>query len=77
MSISLRHYFYKCYTCGLRIRTAVVIAIYKKSLVLSLKERHAHGGPGEIANLVGIDAQKVSGHSNLKETIPNRLVYLT
>ena len=59
MSISLRHYFYKCYTCGLRIRTAVVIAIYKKSLVLSLKERHAHGGPGEIANLVGIDAQRL------------------
>ena len=55
----LRHYFYKCYICGLRIRTAVVIAIYRKSLVLSLKERHAHGGPGEIANLVGIDAQRL------------------
>jgi ATP-binding cassette subfamily C (CFTR/MRP) protein 1 len=27
--------------------------------VLSLKERHAHGGPGEIANLVGIDAQRM------------------
>lgn len=59
MSISLRHYFYKCYTCGLRVRTAIVIAIYRKSLVLSLKERHAHGGPGEIANLVGIDAQRI------------------
>eukprot|EP00581_Thalassiosira_minuscula_P016410 CAMPEP_0183715472 /NCGR_PEP_ID=MMETSP0737-20130205/9671_1 /TAXON_ID=385413 /ORGANISM="Thalassiosira miniscula, Strain CCMP1093" /LENGTH=1569 /DNA_ID=CAMNT_0025944567 /DNA_START=70 /DNA_END=4779 /DNA_ORIENTATION=+ len=59
MSISLRHYFYKCYNCGLRIRTAVVLAIYQKSLVLSLKERHAHGGPGEIANLVGIDAQRL------------------
>ena len=34
-------------------------AIYNKSLVLSLKERHAHGGPGEIANLVGIDAQRM------------------
>ena len=33
-------------------------AIYNKSLVLSLKERHAHGGPGEIANLVGVDAQR-------------------
>lgn len=59
MSITLRHYFYKCYTCGLRIRTAVVIAIYKKSLLLSLKERHHRGGPGEIANMVGIDAQRM------------------
>jgi ATP-binding cassette subfamily C (CFTR/MRP) protein 1 len=59
MSITLRHYFYKCYTCGLRIRTAVVIAIYEKSLLLSLKERHQRGGAGEIANLVGIDAQRM------------------
>ena len=59
MSITLRHYFYKCYTCGLRIRSAVVIAIYKKSFLLSLKERHVRGGAGEIANLVGIDAQRM------------------
>ena len=64
MSISLRHYFYKCYTCGLQVRTAVVLAVYKKSLHLSLKERHSFGGgegggPGEIVNLVGIDAQRM------------------
>lgn len=64
MSISLRHYFYKCYTCGLQVRTAVVIAVYQKSLLLSLKERHGGGsggvgGPGEIVNLVGIDAQRM------------------
>lgn len=62
MSISLRHYFYKCYTCGLQVRTAVVLAVYKKSLQLSLKERHTFGnggGPGEIVNLVGIDAQRM------------------
>jgi ATP-binding cassette subfamily C (CFTR/MRP) protein 1 len=40
----------------LRICMAIIVAMYKKSLVLSLKERHARGGPG-IANLVGIDAQ--------------------
>ena len=49
----------QCYTVGLRMRTAVVVAIYRKSLLLSLKERHAHGGAGEIANLVGIDAQRI------------------
>lgn len=58
-SICLRHYFYKCNSAGLRIRTAVVIAIYKKSLRLSLKERYVRGGPGQIANLVGIDAQRL------------------
>jgi ATP-binding cassette subfamily C (CFTR/MRP) protein 1 len=37
-----------------------VLAVYKKSLHLSLKERHSHGGgPGEIVNLVGIDAQRM------------------
>ncbi|KAL7549875.1 hypothetical protein ACHAWF_013132, partial [Thalassiosira exigua] len=59
MSVCLRHYFYKCYTCGLRLRTSVVVAVYRKSLVLSLKERRTRGGPGEIANLVGIDAQRI------------------
>lgn len=70
MSITLRHYFYKCYTCGLQIRTAVVIAVYQKSLQISLKERHNNarnnggrksggGGSGEIVNLVGIDAQRM------------------
>lgn len=59
ISICLRHYFYKCTCAGLRIRTAVIIAIYKKSLVLSLKERHRRGGPGQITTLIGIDAQRL------------------
>ena len=64
MSISYRVYYYKCRACGLRIRTAVMIAVYQKSLLLSLKERHGGGsgglgGPGEIVNLVGIDAERM------------------
>jgi ABC-type multidrug transport system fused ATPase/permease subunit len=43
----------------LRIRTAIIIAIYKKSLLLSLNERHRRGGAGQIATLVGIDAQRL------------------
>ena len=59
ISICLRHYFYKCTCAGLRIRTAIIIAIYKKSLLLSLNERHRRGGAGQIATLVGIDAQRL------------------
>ena len=57
--LSLRHYFYKCYVSGLRLRTTVVAAVYRKSLVLSLRARHASGGPGAITNLAGVDAQRL------------------
>ena len=58
MSFCLRHYFFKCYLFGLRIRTAVVAAVYKKALVLDAAERQART-LGEITNLMTIDAQKL------------------
>ena len=58
MSFCLRHYFFKCYKFGLKIRTAVVMAVYQKALVLGAGERHARG-LGEITNLVSIDAQRL------------------
>jgi ABC-type multidrug transport system fused ATPase/permease subunit len=58
MSFCLRHYFFKCYLFGLRIRTAVVVAIYKKALVLSTGERQTRT-LGEITNLMSIDAQRL------------------
>eukprot|EP00934_Nitzschia_sp_Nitz4_P007307 Nitzschia sp. Nitz4//scaffold4_size323378//100305//104932//NITZ4_000644-RA/size323378-snap-gene-0.448-mRNA-1//-1//CDS//3329553351//7297//frame0 len=58
MSFCLRHYFFKCYKFGLRIRTAVVVAVYKKALVLSSGERYSRS-LGEITNLMSIDAQKL------------------
>jgi ATP-binding cassette, subfamily C (CFTR/MRP), member 1 len=60
MSLCLRHYFFKCYTTGLRVRTAVVVAIYHKALKLSASERQTRSS-GEITNLMSIDAQRLQG----------------
>lgn len=58
MSFCLRHYFFKCYKFGLKIRTAVMVAVYEKALVLSAGERHTRS-LGEITNLMSIDAQRL------------------
>jgi ATP-binding cassette, subfamily C (CFTR/MRP), member 1 len=60
MSFCLRHYFFKCYTTGLRVRTAVVVAIYRKALLVSAGERNTRT-VGEITNLMSIDAQRLQG----------------
>jgi len=58
MSFCLRHYFFKCYKFGLKIRTAIMVAVYEKALVLSAGERHTRS-LGEITNLMSIDAQRL------------------
>ena len=58
MSFCLRHYFFKCYLTGLRIRASVVVAVYRKALVLSSGERQSRS-LGEITNLMSIDAQRM------------------
>ena len=60
MSLCLRHYFFKCYTTGLKIRTAIVISVYRKALLLSSSERQ-NRTLGEITNLMSIDAQRLQG----------------
>jgi ATP-binding cassette, subfamily C (CFTR/MRP), member 1 len=58
MSFCLRHYFFNCYLTGLRIRSAVVVAVYNKALVLHSAERQTRT-LGEITNLISIDAQRM------------------
>ena len=58
MSFCLRHYFFQCFLTGLRIRTCVVTAVYRKALTLSGAERQIRT-VGEIVNLVGVDAQRL------------------
>lgn len=58
MSFCLRHYFFRCYTVGLRLRTAIVIAVYRKTLILAAAERQKRTS-GEITNLISIDAQRM------------------
>lgn len=58
MSLCLRHYFFKCYTTGLKIRTGIVTIVYRKALLLSAAERQQRT-LGEITNLMSIDAQRL------------------
>jgi ATP-binding cassette subfamily C (CFTR/MRP) protein 1 len=60
MSFCLRHYFFKLYSTGLRVRTAIVVTVYRKALVLSSGERQTRT-LGEITNLMSIDAQRLQG----------------
>ncbi|KAF0685074.1 Aste57867_23002 [Aphanomyces stellatus] len=57
-SFSLRQYFFLCYETGLRFRSAVVTAVYDKSLVLSSSAR-ATTSTGEITNLMSIDGERL------------------
>jgi ABC-type multidrug transport system fused ATPase/permease subunit len=56
MSLCLRHYFFILYRVGLRIRTAVVISVYTKSLALG--SRHDKS-VGQITNLMSVDASRL------------------
>jgi len=58
MSFCLRHYFFKCYMTGLRMRTAITITVYEKALTLSSSERY-NRSVGEIVNLMTVDAQRI------------------
>ncbi|XP_063922502.1 multidrug resistance-associated protein 1 isoform X5 [Zophobas morio] len=56
-TIVLSQYFNRMFVVGMRIRTALVSAIYKKSLKVSNKARK-ESTVGEIVNLMSVDAQK-------------------
>lgn len=68
MSLCLRHYFFKCYATGLRIRTAVVTVVYRKALLLSASERQQRT-LGEITNLMSIDSQRLQDLTNYLHAI--------
>ena len=47
----------KCFLVGFRIRTALISAIYRKSLTISPVARK-NTSAGEIVNLMSVDAQR-------------------
>ncbi|ETP43581.1 hypothetical protein F442_09693 [Phytophthora nicotianae P10297] len=57
-SFALRQYFFYCYETGLQFRSAIVTAVFEKSLVLSAAARQQRTS-GEITNLMSIDAQRL------------------
>ncbi|EFA83154.1 ABC transporter C family protein [Heterostelium album PN500] len=54
-SLTLHQYFHRCYRVGMWLRSAVVTAVYKKALRISLREGTT---VGEIVNLMSVDAQR-------------------
>ncbi|CAK8671761.1 unnamed protein product [Clavelina lepadiformis] len=56
-SIILQQYFHVCFTVGMRLRSGVITAVYRKALTLSSAARK-HSTVGEVVNLMSVDAQR-------------------
>ncbi|KAI9307717.1 multi drug resistance-associated protein MRP [Cunninghamella echinulata] len=54
----LHQYFHRCFSTGMRIRSALVTAIYRKTLLLSNASRQK-STVGEIVNHMSVDAQRL------------------
>ena len=58
MSLCLRHYFFMCYRVGIKIRTAILMAIYKKALKIDSTYYKKHP-VGQVTNLMSVDVQRI------------------
>uniref|UniRef100_A0A5F8H6W1 Multidrug resistance-associated protein 1 n=1 Tax=Monodelphis domestica TaxID=13616 RepID=A0A5F8H6W1_MONDO len=56
-TLVLHQYFHICFVSGMRIKTAVIGAIYRKALVITNSARKS-STVGEIVNLMSVDAQR-------------------
>ncbi|KAI9109511.1 hypothetical protein K1719_019565 [Acacia pycnantha] len=57
-SVSQRHWFVESRRSGMRMRSALMVAIYKKQLKLSSAARRTHS-TGEIVNYIAVDAYRM------------------
>ncbi|KAF8011615.1 hypothetical protein BT93_J2025 [Corymbia citriodora subsp. variegata] len=57
-SFSQRHYFFDSRRSGMRMRSALMVAVYKKQLKLSNTARKRHS-TGEIVNYIAVDAYRM------------------
>ncbi|CAL9703661.1 unnamed protein product [Knipowitschia caucasica] len=56
-SLILQQYFHVCFVSGMRVRTTIIGAVYRKALVISNAARRS-STVGEIVNLMSVDAQR-------------------
>ncbi|XP_040491207.1 multidrug resistance-associated protein 1 isoform X3 [Ursus maritimus] len=56
-TLVLHQYFHICFVSGMRIKTAVIGAVYRKALVITNSARKS-STIGEIVNLMSVDAQR-------------------
>ncbi|KAL9304381.1 hypothetical protein ACSQ67_021644 [Phaseolus vulgaris] len=57
-SVSQRHWFFHSRRSGLKMRSALMVAVYKKQLKLSSSARIRHSA-GEIVNYIAVDAYRM------------------
>lgn len=57
-TLFLQQYWHCCFKTGMRIRTAIIGVVYRKSLVLNSTAKRV-STVGEIVNLMSVDAQKL------------------
>jgi len=57
-SVSQRHWFFNSRRSGLKMRSALMVAVYKKQLKLSSSARTRHS-TGEIVNYIAVDAYRM------------------
>ncbi|KAL6285505.1 hypothetical protein ACE6H2_009895 [Prunus campanulata] len=57
-SLSQRHWFFDSRRCGMRMRSALMVAVYQKQLKLSSLGRSRYSA-GEIVNYIAVDAYRI------------------
>ncbi|XP_047459450.1 canalicular multispecific organic anion transporter 1 [Mugil cephalus] len=62
-SLLLQQYFQRCFVLGMKVRTAIMAAVYKKALVVSNDSRK-ESTVGETVNLMSADAQRFNEVTN-------------
>uniref|UniRef100_A0A667Y4G3 ATP-binding cassette, sub-family C (CFTR/MRP), member 2 n=1 Tax=Myripristis murdjan TaxID=586833 RepID=A0A667Y4G3_9TELE len=62
-SLCLQQYFQRCFVLGMKVRTAIMAAVYKKSLVVS-NDARKESTVGETVNLMSADAQRFNDVTN-------------
>lgn len=75
-TLILSQYFHRMFIVGLRIRTALISAIFRKSLRMSNKSRK-DTTVGEIVNLMAVDAQRfmdLTAYINLIWSAPLQII---
>uniref|UniRef100_A0A4W6CQ51 ATP-binding cassette, sub-family C (CFTR/MRP), member 2 n=1 Tax=Lates calcarifer TaxID=8187 RepID=A0A4W6CQ51_LATCA len=62
-SLFLQQYFQRCFVLGMKVRTAIMAAVYKKALVVS-NDTRKESTVGETVNLMSADAQRFNEVTN-------------
>ncbi|KAL6466399.1 hypothetical protein MHYP_G00242030 [Metynnis hypsauchen] len=62
-SVFLQQYFHRCFVLGMKVRTAIMAAVYKKALVVS-NDARKESTVGETVNLMSADAQRFNDVTN-------------